>query len=117
MYSTASILRTIELILGMPPMSQYDAAAEPMWRAFNNAPDSSPYDAVPEQINLMETNPAMAENEWQQRSEKLNFTMEDRAPDDEFNKVLWAAIKGDGNACPPPVRSAFIKINDEFDDD
>ncbi len=116
LYSTASILRTIELILGMPPMSQYDAAAEPMWSAFNNKPDSTPYTEVPEMINLLETNPEMADNEWQQRSEKLNFTKEDLAPDAEFNKVLWAAIKGDGNACPAPVHSAFFKIHEDEDD-
>lgn len=115
MYSTASILRTIELILGMPPMSQYDAAAESMWRCFNNTPDDTRFEALPANINLLEIN--MAENEWQRRSEQLNFSMEDRAPDAEFNKVLWAAIKGDGNDCPPPTRSAFIRVNEEFDDD
>ena len=115
MYSTSSILRTIELIFGMLPMSQYDAAAEPMWRCFNNQPDPAPYIHVMAQVSLREKN--MAENEWQRRSEKLNFTREDRAPEAEFNRILWAAIKGDGEACPPPVHAAFVNPYPEPEND
>jgi hypothetical protein len=53
MYSTTSILRTIELILGLPPMSQYDASATPMWRCFQSAPDMTPFNAKPLQWDIM----------------------------------------------------------------
>ncbi|HLF34929.1 MAG TPA: bifunctional YncE family protein/alkaline phosphatase family protein [Cyclobacteriaceae bacterium] len=114
MYSTSSMLRTMELILGLPPMSQYDAAAEPMWRCFTSIPDVRPFSAVMPRIDLDERNTAM--NKWQRMSEEFYFGKEDRAPDAEFNQVLWFAIKGDGYACPPPVRSAFIKVNLDEDE-
>ncbi|MEZ4908928.1 MAG: hypothetical protein R2771_15105 [Saprospiraceae bacterium] len=47
MYSTSSVLRTIELILGLPPMSQYDAAAIPLWRCFSNNVDNKPFKSIP----------------------------------------------------------------------
>ncbi|HSB91588.1 MAG TPA: bifunctional YncE family protein/alkaline phosphatase family protein, partial [Flavitalea sp.] len=50
-YSTSSMLRTIELILGLPPMSQYDAAATPMWRSFMATPDFSAFQSVPANIS------------------------------------------------------------------
>jgi YVTN family beta-propeller protein len=108
MYSTASVLHTIEMILGLPPMSQYDAAAETLWRSFNAEPNLTPFNSVPSEMNLFERNVAM--NEWQRKSEKFNFRKEDSVPDDEFNEVLWAAIKGDGKKCPPPRHAAFVKV-------
>jgi len=108
MYSTSSILRTIELILGMPPMTQYDAAAEPMWRCFTSTPDLNPFAAVPARIDINQKNTAM--NEWQWRSEKFNFTKEDAVPDMEFNLVLWHGIKGDDVPLPAPRRAAFLKL-------
>jgi DNA-binding beta-propeller fold protein YncE len=59
MYSTSSMLRTIELILGIPPMSQYDAAATPMWRCFSKKPNSSPFNALKNNIDLDEKNVAV----------------------------------------------------------
>lgn len=114
-YSTSSMLRTMELILGLPPMSQYDAAAEPMWRCFASTPDATPFVSIEPYIDISARNIAM--NEWQRKSETFNFMQEDRVPDDEFNKVLWAAIKGDGYACPPPVHSAFFLAVETGDDD
>lgn len=107
MYSTSSMLRTIEMILGIPPMSQYDAAAEPMWRSFTNTANLTPFIARPVTINLHEKNTAM--NEWQMRSEKFNFAKEDAVPDLEFNYVLWHGIKGDHVPFPGPKRAAFYK--------
>jgi YVTN family beta-propeller protein len=117
MYSTSSMLRTMELILGLQPMSQYDAAAEPMWRSFNNNPDITPFISLPSNINLREKN--MVINKWQQKSETFDFTNEDRAPDLEFSELLWYAIKGDHIPFPGPKRSAFVKLKDkkEVDDD
>ena len=108
MYSTTSMVRTIELILGLPPMSQYDAAATPMFNSFSNTPDLSTFHALPARIDLGEKNIVM--NEWQKRSEKFNFTKEDAVPDMEFNLVLWHGIKGNA-PYPAPNRAAFIKEN------
>src|SRR5204862_166012 len=54
MYSTSGMIRTIELILGMKPMTQYDAAATPMWRSFSNNPDYTPFDHVDANVDLNE---------------------------------------------------------------
>jgi hypothetical protein len=58
----------------------------------------------------------MAINKWQRKSEEFNFTKEDRAPDAEFNEVIWAAIKGEDSVCPSPVHAAFLKTIDEDGD-
>ena len=50
------VLRTIELIFGLPPMSQYDAAAAPMYNAFQPTPDTAPYTHLPARISLDERN-------------------------------------------------------------
>jgi len=115
MYSTTSMIRTIELILGLPPMSQYDAAAPPMWRCFSNTPNLTPYQAKPISIDLNVKNVAM--NEWQRRSEKFNLTKEDAVPDLEFNIVLWHGIKGDHVPFPGPRRAAFVRLSEQEDDD
>lgn len=105
-YSTSSMLRTIELILGMSPMSQYDAAATPMWRCFDNHADPAGYTALPEQVDLDDKNRAITF--WSRRSEQMDFTREDRVPDREFNEILWKGLKGDAAPLPAPTRSAFI---------
>ncbi|MBS1920029.1 MAG: bifunctional YncE family protein/alkaline phosphatase family protein [Bacteroidetes bacterium] len=115
MYSTSSMLRTIELILGLDPMSQYDAAAEPMWRCFSNTADLTPYNFVSANVNLTDRNVAV--NEWQRRSEKFNFAKEDAIPDMQFNEVLWYGIKGDHVPLPAPRRAAFFKMTKKIEDD
>jgi YVTN family beta-propeller protein len=115
MYSTTSILRTIELILGLPPMTQYDAAAEPMWRCFSSAADLNVFTSVPAKIDITEKNVAF--NEWQRRSEKFDLTKEDAVPDLEFNIVLWHGIKGNDIPFPAPKRAAFLKISNSKKDD
>jgi YVTN family beta-propeller protein len=115
MYSTSSMLRTMELILGLQPMSQYDAAAEPMWRSFTSTADVRPFSSLLSNINLNEKNMVM--NKWQQKSETFDFTNEDRAPDLEFSELLWYAIKGDHIPFPGPKRSAFVKLKDKKEED
>lgn len=115
MYSTSSMLRTIELILGVPPMSQYDAAATPMWRCFTSTADLTPFKSLPANIDLNERNTAV--NKWQQRSEAFNLNKEDAVPDLEFNVVLWHSLKGDNVPFPGPKRAAFVKLNKEAKDD
>ena len=106
MYSTTSMVRTIELILGLPPMSQFDASATPMWRSFSAAPDLTPFHSVPSRVSLTERNTVM--NRWQALSDKFDLSKEDAVPDLKFNEVLWHAIKGD-KPMPAPRRAAFLK--------
>ena len=115
MYSTSSMLRTIELILGIPPMTQFDAAAEPMWRSFTPVANLTPFNALPSNINLNDKNVAV--NKWQQKSETFNFAKEDSAPDVEFSEVIWHAVKGETVMFPGPRRAAFLKVKEEKDDD
>jgi len=115
MYSTTSILHTIELILGIPPMTQYDAAATPMWRCFSNTPDTTGFTPKPLQIDINAKN--SAENAWQRKSETFDFSKEDRVPDLEFTEVIWKAIKGENAVVPAPKRAAFVKVNEKDDDD
>ena len=114
LYTTSSMVRTMELILGLPPMTQYDAAATPMWRCFDNSPKPFDFNAIMPDVDMNKRNTAM--NEWQRRSEKFNFAKEDSNNDFEFNKVLWHGIKGDV-PYPGPRRAAFLYVNTEDDDD
>ncbi|SHN36682.1 bifunctional YncE family protein/alkaline phosphatase family protein [Chitinophaga sp. CF418] len=114
MYSTTSMLRTMELILGIPPMSQYDAAATPMWNCFSADAHHAPFRSVAAQVDLREKNVAV--NEWQRRSEHFDLSKEDNVPDLEFNTVLWSGLKG--TPFPAPKRAAFVNlVKKEGDDD
>jgi len=115
MYSTSSALRTIELILGLPPMSQYDAAAEPMWRCFNKVANHPPFKSTPNLVDLNLKN--TADNKMSRLSETFDFSKEDRIPDAKFNEVIWAAIHGLNSVCPAPVHAAFFTVEKEDDDD
>ncbi len=114
-YTTSSLLRTIELILGLPPMTQYDASATPIWKCFDNTPDHPVFNSRPNQYNLDEKN--LTESIWQKKSEKFNFTREDAVDDNEFNQVIWKAVKGLDSPCPPSVRAAFFLQNEGGDGD
>jgi YVTN family beta-propeller protein len=115
MYSTTSILHTIELILGIPPMTQYDAAATPMWHCFSNTSDTTGFTAHPLQIDINAKNTVA--NAWQRKSETFDFSKEDRVPDLEFTEVIWKAVKGENAVVPAPKRAAFVKVSDEKDKD
>ena len=114
MYSSSSMLRTIELILGLPPMTQYDAAATPMWRCFSKTPDITVFNSFPSNINLKDVNPggtklaAMAKG--------LNFSGVDLVPDQVMNNMLWNSIKGEKVRVPVPVRAAFVKTTKTTED-
>lgn len=115
MYSTTSMLRTMELILGLPPMTQYDAAATPMWRCFSATPDLTPFKSRPLQVDITERNEVT--NAWQRKSETFDFTKEDKIPDEAFTEVIWKAVKGEKSVVPAPRRAAFVKVNNKEDDD
>jgi len=116
MYSTSGVLRTIELILGLPPMSQYDAAALPLYDCFNNTADLSPYVAKRAEVDLKKRN--IADNESSRRSQSFNFAKEDKVPDLELNDVIWKYVKGEDAVMPAPKRSAFVlPVKKRKDDD
>ncbi len=104
-YSTCSMLRTMELILGLPPLSQFDAAATPMFESFTDAPDLTPYKHVPSRINLGARNEATAYGA--DRSLMMDFSEYDKIDDFELNEILWRAIKGPDADIPPAVRRAI----------
>ena len=115
-YSTSSMLRTMELILGLSPMSQYDAAAMPMWRCFDSVAKPSDFKAISPNVDLRTKN--VARNEWQRKSELFNFEKEDTNNDVAFNLVLWHGLKGDKVPFPGPTRAAFVYpiIKKDLDD-
>jgi YVTN family beta-propeller protein len=115
MYSTSGMVRTIELILGLPPMSQYDAAALPMYDCFTSQPDLTPYTHKPAQVDLGARNTAW--NKSAERSGQFNFAQEDAAPDLELNDIIWKAVKGEASVMPAPRRSAFVILDKRKDDD
>jgi len=115
MYSTSGVLRTIELILGLPPMSQYDAAALPLYNCFTSTPDTTPYRVKPPQVDLEQRNVAI--NQSSKRSALFNLAKEDKVPDLELNDVIWKSVKGENSVMPAPKRSAFVILEQKKKDD
>jgi len=110
LYTTISMFRTIEQILGLPPLNQYDLAAEPMFRSFTDEPDFSPYTALPNQIPLDEMNPGLAgltglQKRLAQESLKMDFSEPDDAPENLLNRVIWHSVKGFQAPYPARKRS------------
>ena len=106
MYSTSSMLRTMELILGMRPMSQFDAAATPMYHSFHPTADTAPYRSVLPQTDLDERNTKVA---WgSDKSRRLNFKKEDAADDLLLNEIIWRSVRGSNSKMPAPIRAAFV---------
>jgi YVTN family beta-propeller protein len=107
MYSSVSILRSIELILGLKPMSQFDAAALPMYNSFTAEANTAPYTHKIPQTKLDDMNTATAYGAF--RSLAMNLNKEDAIPEAEFNEIIWKAIRGADSPMPPPVHAAFVK--------
>ena len=102
-YNTTSMLRTIELILGLRPMTQFDAGATPMANCFAAAPNPRPYVAEKPRISLDDRNPTTAPGAA--ASARMDFSEEDRIDDDELNQILWRAIRGSE---PPAVTRSYF---------
>ena len=115
LYSTCSLLRTMELILGLRPMTQFDAAARPMFAAFQAKPNLRPYRARPVTVDLKEKNGHLA---WGRRlSDQMDFSREDAADDLRLNEVIWRSVKGADAPMPAPVRAAFVLAQKADEDD
>lgn len=98
-YNQNSVLRTIELILGLSPMSQFDMIANPMTDCFTSKPDFRPYTALPNQIPLDEMNPKLSalsgkKKFWAQKSMEMSLDELDEANEDTLNLILWYSVKG-----------------------
>ncbi len=105
-YNQTSLLRTMELILGLPPMNQFDATATPMRDCFAATPDFTPYRALTNNIPLDEVNPEPKRisdpllRKHAYASARLPLDEVDQCPEDLFNRILWHAMKG--SAAPYP---------------
>ncbi|HZQ45499.1 MAG TPA: alkaline phosphatase family protein, partial [Verrucomicrobiae bacterium] len=114
MYSTSSLLRTIELILGLKPMTQFDSAATPMFNAFQAQPDTRPYEALPANVDLNERNTLLS---WGSKaSQKMDFSKEDAADDHLLNEIIWRSVRGADSPMPAPTRAAFVLAQPKNDD-
>ena len=99
-YNQLSLMHTMELILGLPPMNQMDATANSMDGCFIDTPDLTPFQSVTNQTSLAQINPDPSTIEDRQLrqdalvSARMNFSEPDRCPDDVLNQILWRAAKG-----------------------
>ena len=120
-YNQTSLLRTMELILGLPPMNQMDASATPMTACFTSEPDFSPFTTVPNQVPLDEMNPEpkAIRDPVSRRdaivSAKLPLDQPDRCPEDVLNRILWRAQKP--NAAYPAWAVLPKALQRDLDDD
>jgi hypothetical protein len=105
MYTTVSYVRTMELILGLPPMTQYDQLATPLYHVFTTTPVLTPYAPEQARVDLMAKNAATGEGA--RRSARMDWSDYDLMDFDELNDILWKALKGD-QPMPAPVRSALV---------
>jgi hypothetical protein len=106
LYTTASMVRTMELILGLPPLTQYDAGATPMFNAFAKTADPAPYLSLPAKVNVLAKNTKSSPGAGE--SARMNFRDYDLAPEDELNRVLWQAAKGSGVPYPTPIHRVIF---------
>ena len=106
-YSTSGMLRSMELILGLPPMSMYDAAATPLFNAFQATPDLSAYRRSAPNVALDEKNPSSAIGA--SASQAMDFSDADLTPEEPLNEILWRSVKGPDIPMPPPRRSVFVR--------
>jgi hypothetical protein len=97
------MLRTMEFLLGLKPMTHFDAGARPMTSAFQTQPNPAPYAAEKPRISLYDKNPAHTAAAG--RAARMHFEEADQNDDNELNDILWRAIRRD--APPPPMRSFF----------
>ncbi len=115
LYTTASMLRTLELVLGIPPMSQLDAAATPMYGAFQPTPVQTPYTLRQARVSLTERNGPDAPGA--EASMRMNLEEADLAPELELNEIIWKSVHGRDAVMPPPVRAAFLRPVEEEEEE
>ena len=118
-YNQTSLLRTMELILGLPPMNQLDASATPMFDCFTDKPNFTPFTALTNNVPLDQMNPdpkkitdlLLRKNAY--ASARLPLAEPDKCPEDQFNRILWHAMKGS----QAPYPEWAITVHEDEDDD
>jgi len=121
-YSQTSMVKTIELILGLPALSLFDLIATPMHASFTNQPDYAGYTAVAPQQSLFEVNPPLQALRGEARraaldSMKMRFDVPDAAPSDRLNRILWHNVRGFEAPYPGARRAAFAPLSVDLDDE
>ncbi len=106
LYTTASMVRTIELILGLPPLTQYDAGATPMFNSFQKRTRPSAFTLLTPQVDLSAKN--TSKSPFAKQSRAMDFRDYDRAPEDELNRILWFVAKGPDVPYPAPIHRAVL---------
>jgi YVTN family beta-propeller protein len=104
-YNQTGMVKTIELMLGLPPMNQLDLSATPMRNCFAEKPDLTSYTALPNKVPLDEMNKALGmlrgeALQWAKKSLELDLDEGDAADEDTLNRILWHAMRGDGVPYP-----------------
>lgn len=118
-YNTTSVIRTIEQILGLPPMNQFDASATPLFDCFTEQADFTPYTALANKVPLAQLNPGSKTilhpqlRKDAELSSTLNFREVDKAPEDVLNRILWRALKGVHEPYPEWAITAGADDDDE----
>jgi hypothetical protein len=121
-YAQQSILKTIELILGLPTLSLFDLIANDMRASFTDTPDFTTYQAVEPKQSLFEMNPPLTSLKGQARrdamaSMKMRFDVPDAAPTETLNRIVWRQVKGNKVPYPHVKQSVFVPMAVEVDDD
>jgi hypothetical protein len=106
LYTTASMIRTMELILGLPPLTQYDAGATPMFRCFRKSARLTPYHPLTPKVDLFAKN--TDKSPYAKQSARMNFRDFDLAPEAELNRILWPVAKGPDAPYPTPIHRALF---------
>jgi Phosphoesterase family len=99
-YNQTGMVKTIELILGLPPMNQMDLSATAMRACFQDKADLTPYKLLPNKIPLDQMNPPSNKLKgealkWAKKSMAMNFEREDEADEETLNRILWHSTRGD----------------------
>lgn len=128
--NTASCLRTMELLMGLPPMCQYDATSDPIMDWDSTPSNDAPYEAIePDAEILRQINgrnspksPISPEQKsMMDESSKMDFAHADHAPADRLNEIIWKSVKGDDAVMPPtphgppPTVARGVKKDDDDD--
>jgi DNA-binding beta-propeller fold protein YncE len=121
-YSHQSMLKTIELILGLPTMSLFDLIANEMRESFTEKPDFTGFTAEVPKQSLFEMNPAVTAlrgkaREGAKESMKMRFDVPDAVPTEKLNRILWGNTRGWNTPYPVPPRAVFAPITLETDEE
>jgi YVTN family beta-propeller protein len=121
-YSQPSMLKTIELILGLKNLSMFDLIANDMRNSFQDKPDLTPYTVRVPRRSLYEINPPLSALAGQKRKDaeaslKMNFSIPDAAPTEKLNRILWRDARGPNSPYPKVTHAVFAPYSNDLDDD